>query len=163
MMAQDWQDSQKNRGPLQEEKKAKVESSLSTMMMSRSGSIDDSTSEIVAASSSALSEPDALSLVLGDMAPAAVGYPRKENLLQQARADRRKWIQKVPLPFDSVRDPDNVWMTEDRLAKVQSAPAYTRLPGATKVLSELYGMEDRTRTPEEVATRIESLVCDFYA
>jgi hypothetical protein len=129
------------------------------MMMSRSGSIDDSTNEVIAAnSSSALSEPDALSLLLGDMAPAAVGYPRKENLLQQARADRRKWIQKVPLPFASVRDPDNVWMTEDRLAKVQSTPAYSRLPAATKVLSELYGMEDRTRTPEEVATRIETLV-----
>ena len=106
----------------------------------------------------ALQEPDALSLVLGDVAPTSVAHSRKELLLQQARADRRKWIQKVPLPFASARDPHNVWLMDDRLAKVQSSLACRQLPTATKVLSELYGMSEHARTKEEIAERVESLV-----
>lgn len=106
----------------------------------------------------ALSEPDALKIVLGESQPPSVMQDRKDELLKKARADRMKWIERVPLPFASARDPNNFWTQEDRLSRIQSSPACTRLPTVTKVLSELYGMEDHTRTPKQVADRIESLV-----
>jgi hypothetical protein len=106
----------------------------------------------------ALSEPDALKIVLGESQPPSVMQDRKDELLKKARADRRKWIELVPLPFASARDPNNFWTQDDRLSRIQSSPACTRLPTVTKVLSELYGMEDHTRTPRQVADRIESLV-----
>ena len=124
-------------------------------VLSRSVSADESDIE---EPNPALQEPDALALVLGDVQPESVATSRKEYLLQQARADRRKWIQKIPLPFASARDPHNVWMMDDRLAKIQSSSACRRIPAATKVLSELYGIADHTRTKEEVAERVNSLV-----
>ena len=123
--------------------------------LSRSASIDESDA---GEPNPALQEPDALALVLGDVTPASVATSRKEYLLHQARADRRKWIQKIPLPFASARDPHNVWMMDDRLAKIQTSSACRQIPAATKVLSELYGIADHTRTKEEVAERVDLLV-----
>jgi hypothetical protein len=87
-----------------------------------------------------------------------VAHQRKKELLVKARADRRKWVQKVPLPYANPRDPNNVWSQEDRLNNLQSSLACKRLPTATKVLSELYGLENNTRTPDEVAERVDALV-----
>lgn len=106
-----------------------------------------------------MDEPDAMAIVhRGESIASVVTHERKQQLLIQARAERRKWVQKVPLPYASARDPNNVWSSEDRLYPVHSSVACKRLPTATKVLSELYGLETHTRTPEEVAQRVELLV-----
>jgi hypothetical protein len=110
----------------------------------------------------ALQEPDAMAILQKDMTAApAVSSGRKTQLLVEARAERRKWVQRVPLPYTNPRDPNNLWSLEDRLFTVQSSMACKRLPTATKVLSELYGLESNTRTPEEVAQRVDALVSDF--
>jgi hypothetical protein len=106
----------------------------------------------------ALCEPDALPIVLGESTTPSVHHDRKKELLIKARADRRKWLQLVPLPFASWKDPDNFWTSEDRLAKVHSTMASQRMPAMTKVFSELYGMEEHLRTPVWVADRLERLV-----
>jgi hypothetical protein len=108
----------------------------------------------------ALNEPDAKSIVnRGETAAApSVSVSRKMELLVQARADRRKWVQKLPLPYASQRDRNNVWSFEDRLNNVQSSLACKRLTVATKVLSELYGLETKIRTTDEVAERVNGLV-----
>jgi hypothetical protein len=107
----------------------------------------------------ALTEPDAMAIVnKGESSVPAVAHERKKELLVKARADRRKWVQKVPLPYANPRDPNNVWSLEDRLNNLQSSLACKRLPTATKVLSELYGLENNTRTPDEVAERVDALV-----
>jgi hypothetical protein len=106
----------------------------------------------------ALSEPDVMPIVLGESTTPSVHHDRKKELLIKARADRRKWVQQVPLPFASWKDPDDFWTSEDRLAKVYFTMASQRMPAMTKVFSELYGMEEHVRTPEEVADRLEALV-----
>jgi hypothetical protein len=107
----------------------------------------------------ALKEPDAMAIIQkGESTGPSVSHGRKKELLVQARSDRRKWVQKVSLPYTNPRDPNNVWSLEDRLNHVQSSLACKRLPTATKVLSELYGLESNTRTPEEVAQRVDALV-----
>lgn len=107
----------------------------------------------------ALDEPDAMAIIQkGYSTTASVSHDRKQQLLLQARADRRKWVQKVTLPYASARDPDNIWSTEDRLHPLQSSLACKRIPTVTKVLSELYGLENNFRKPEEIAQRVDSLV-----
>lgn len=108
----------------------------------------------------ALTEPDAMAIAQRQEAPSApiVSPKRKKDLLVQARKDRRKWIQQVPLPYTQARDPTNVWSLDDRLNGVQSSLACKRLSAATKVLSELYGLETNTKSAEEVAQRVEKLV-----
>ena len=112
----------------------------------------------------ALMEPDPLSIVLGDSVNQPVKNDRKQRLLLQARADRRKWVQQIPLPFAPPVDPNNFWTRDDRLAKLYSSLACRHLPAVTKVLLELYGIEENQRTPKEIADRIEKLVritCSF--
>lgn len=110
-------------------------------------------------SNPALDEPDAMTIVQkGQSSAASVTNERKHQLLLQARADRRKWAQQVPLPFCSARDPNNVWSTEDRLHSFQTSLACQRIPTVTKVLSELYGLENQLKTPEEIAQRVDGLV-----
>ena len=112
----------------------------------------------------ALKEPDAMAIVQKDEATGpTVSYGRKKDLLVQARADRRKWVQKIPLPYSKPRDPNNIWSLEDRLNHVQSSSACKRLPIATKVLSELYGLESNIRTSEEVAQRVDALVSHWVS
>ena len=106
----------------------------------------------------ALMEPDPLSIVLGDSVNQPVKNDRKQRLLLQARADRRKWVQQIPLPFAPPVDPNNFWTRDDRLAKLYSSLACRHLPAVTKVLLELYGVEENQRTPKEIADRIEKLV-----
>jgi hypothetical protein len=107
----------------------------------------------------ALEEPDAMAIVQkGHITTSSVGSDRKQQLLVQARAERRKWVQTVPLPYATARDPNDVWSTQDQLHPFQSSVACKRVPAVTKVLSELYGLENHTRTPEEVAQRVDSLV-----
>ena len=91
--------------------------------------------------------------------PTTVSVERKKDLLKKARSDRRKWIHAVPLPYrQTARDPSNVWTMDDRLSYFQSSPACQRVPTATRVLSELYGLENHSKSPKEVADRIESIV-----
>ena len=107
----------------------------------------------------ALNEPDAMKIFQkGGPNGTSVSLERKKELLVQARADRRKWVQQVPLPYTNPRDPNNIWSLEDRLNHVQSSLACKRIPTATKVLSELYGLETNIRTSEEVAQRVDELV-----
>ena len=111
----------------------------------------------------ALNEPNAKAIVNQGEAEAApsVSASRKAELLVQARADRRKWIQIVPLPYASQRDRNNVWSVEDRLNNLQSSLACKRLPVATQVLSELYGLESKIRTTDEIAERVDGIVSFF--
>lgn len=107
----------------------------------------------------ALNEPDAMAIInKGEATVNSVSFARKQELLVHARGDRRKWIQQVPMPYESPRDPNNVWSLEDRLNNVQSSAACKHIKSATLVLSELYGLESNTRTTEEVAQRIDGLV-----
>ncbi|CAJ1916223.1 unnamed protein product [Cylindrotheca closterium] len=111
----------------------------------------------------ALTEPDAMAIAQRAESSAAptVSPRRKKDLLVQSRKDRRKWIQMVPLPYTQARDPTNVWSLDDRLNGVQSSLACKRLSSATKVLSELYGLESNTKSAEEVAQRVEALIQPF--
>lgn len=110
----------------------------------------------------ALDEPDAMAIVQkGQSVSPAVSYDRKLQLLLQARADRRQWVQQVPLPYASARDPNNVWSMEDRLQPFHTSLACKRAPAITKVLSELYGLGDHMRAPEEVAQRVGTLIQPF--
>lgn len=108
----------------------------------------------------ALSEPDAMAIAQRSAATLApsVSLARKKDLLVKARKERRKWIQLVPLPYTNLRDPDNIWSFDDRLHQVQTSLACKRITSATKVLSELYGLENNIRNPEAVAERVDALV-----
>jgi hypothetical protein len=108
----------------------------------------------------ALNEPDGLAIAQRaspELAPS-VTLVRKKDLLVQARKDRRKWIQFVPLPYKNPRDPNNIWSLDDRLHQVQTSMACKRITSATKVLSELYGLENNIRNSEAVAERVDTLV-----
>eukprot|EP00980_Cylindrotheca_fusiformis_P006694 scaffold1398_cov116-Cylindrotheca_fusiformis.AAC.11 len=110
----------------------------------------------------ALTEPDAMAIAQRATTSApSVSLERKKDLLVQARKERRKWVQAVPLPYTQPRDQSNIWSLDDRLHAVQSSLACKRLSGATKILSELYGLETHTRSPEDVAERVEALVRPF--
>ena len=108
----------------------------------------------------ALTEPDAMAIAQQKTETSApsVALKRKKDLLVQARKDRRKWIQQVPLPYKQPRDPDNIWSLDDRLNAVQSSLACKRITSATKILSELYGLENNIRSSEDVAERVDELV-----
>lgn len=104
-------------------------------------------------------EPDTLSIIQkGQSMVPIVTAERKAELLQEARAQRRKWVQKIPLPYASARDPNNLWSLDDRLYPVQSSAASKRMTSATKILSELYGLERQSKTPEEIAQRVNELI-----
>eukprot|EP00934_Nitzschia_sp_Nitz4_P003827 Nitzschia sp. Nitz4//scaffold3_size479765//343825//348135//NITZ4_000144-RA/size479765-processed-gene-1.535-mRNA-1//-1//CDS//3329550890//3817//frame0 len=109
----------------------------------------------------ALEEPDALEIIekrQGAATTPAVTTERKEQLLLQARNDRRNWLFQVPLPYKKARDPNNIWSLDDRLYPVQSSLASQRLPTSTQVLSELYGLESNTHSPQEIAHRVATVV-----
>lgn len=141
-----------------EEKKAKTK-----MKKSKSSEGSNSAGEVNEPMNPALNEPDAKAIVnRGETAAApSVSVSRKKELLVQARSDRRKWIQQVPLPYATLKDPNNIWSSEDRLNNLQSSLACKRLPVATKVLSELYGLETKTRSTEAVAERVNGLIKPF--
>ena len=78
---------------------------------------------------------------------------RKEELLLQARAERKQWVRSIPLPFDpellsSKNQKANsdatyrLWSSRDGLDSFQSSLIFhdRLLHGATSVLSELYGI-----------------------
>lgn len=89
----------------------------------------------------------------------AVSVERKEELLLEARVNRLQWIHQVPLPYRKVDRPDDPWVTEAGLAKfLQTCHAAALMPSTTQILSHLYGLEDKQITPEQMTTRIESLV-----
>lgn len=82
-----------------------------------------------------------------------VTVKRKEELLLQARAERKQWIRSIPLPFDpellsSKNQKTNsdstyrLWSSRDGLDSFQSSLVFNDrlLHGATTVLSELYGI-----------------------
>lgn len=82
-----------------------------------------------------------------------VTVKRKEELLLQARAERKQWIRSIPLPFDpellsSKNQKANsdatyhLWSSRDGLDSFQSSLVFNDrlLHGATTVLSELYGI-----------------------
>jgi hypothetical protein len=107
----------------------------------------------------ALGEPDAMAILRkGSTTAPSVTHDRKQELLVKARADRRQWVRQVPLPYASARDPTNIWSTQDRLHPVQSSIVCQKMPVLTKVLSELYGLENQIRTTEFVAERVDQLV-----
>jgi hypothetical protein len=107
----------------------------------------------------ALTEPDAIAIVRrAETSAPSVSLGRKKDLLVQARKDRRKWIQTMPLPYAQPRDPTNIWSLDDRLNAVQTSLAFKRLTTATKILSELYGLETDLRSSEDVAERVDALV-----
>lgn len=118
----------------------------------------------------ALEEPDALEIIQkGQDASMArtttsVTQDRKEELLVKARGERRRWVQQVPLPYASARDPSNVWSSQDRLYPLQSSSVCQKMPVVTRVLSELYGLENQLRTADQVAERVDQLVSsgDIY-
>lgn len=109
----------------------------------------------------ALNEPDALQIAQRGSATPSVTTKRKTELLVEARKDRRKWVQRVPLPYTSPRDPNNVWSLDNRLHIVQSSLACQRMGSATKILSELYGLETNRKNAEQVAQRVEELTKPF--
>jgi hypothetical protein len=110
-------------------------------------------------SNPALKEPDVMAIVRkGSAIATSVTEDRKLELLVQARAERRQWVHQVPLPYASARDPTNIWSTHDQLYPVQSSIAIQKMPVITKVLSELYGLENHIRTPDAVAERVDQLV-----
>jgi hypothetical protein len=106
----------------------------------------------------AVKEPDAIPLITRDTTPPSVEPKRKEDLLARARADRRKWVQLVPLPFRSLRDPNDFWTLEDRLAKFKSTAACQRLPSLLPILEKLYGMDKQRLTSHELADRLQAVV-----
>lgn len=102
---------------------------------------------------------------------------RKEELLVKARAERRRWIEKVPLPYspESFRPPgstaaetfppgspgNDLWTLStssvvgdgrgDALFRIQSSVLCQKyLPSATATISELYGLP--TAKPVVAAT-----------
>ena len=130
---------------------------VSSTTETQSGTASGATS--VEPANPALDEPDAMAIVQkGQSVAAAVSYDRKLQLLLQARADRRNWVQQVPLPYASARDPNNVWSMEDQLQPFHTSLACKRAPAITKVLSELYGLESNARAPVEIAQRVGTLV-----
>lgn len=104
---------------------------------------------------------------------------RKEELLLQARAERKRWIRKVSLPYDSKQlarvvgnsgveegatgsaaaangngtsDPANqLWSSRDGLDKLQNSLICGNrfLPGTASVLSELYGISSTIDSDED--------------
>jgi len=92
-----------------------------------------------------------------------VTVKRKEELLLKARAERRRWIRTIPLPYvpdglarlsndaeEGTKDvsaaavgaTSRMWSSRDGLDKLQRSLICGNrfLPGATSVLSELYGI-----------------------
>ncbi len=101
------------------------------------------------------SKPPSSSTSLQLPAVTVVTPQRKEQLLLQARAERRNWISRVPLPYSpqaraAARGAggggdlqDDLWSRNDALYRVQSSLVCQRyLPSATRTLSELYGLND---------------------
>jgi hypothetical protein len=92
-------------------------------------------------------------------AAETVSVERKEQLLLEARVNRLQWIHRVPLPYRKAESPDDPWVQEEGLAKfLTTCHAAALMPSMTKVLSHLYGIEDQRLTPEDVSSRLESLV-----
>jgi len=76
---------------------------------------------------------------------------RKEELLLQARAERKRWVRSVPLPYDALlvtdekakQDAANRLWSREGLNNYQNSLSKFNsglLSGATSVLSELYGI-----------------------
>lgn len=132
----------------------------STPSSAADSSADEATPAPPPTNHPALDEPNAMEVIQKDVpttAPA-VSADRKQQLLSLARNERRKWVQRVPLPYKSARDPNNLWSLEDRLYPVQSSLACQKAPTTTKVLSDLYGLEANIRSPEQVAQRVQDVV-----
>ena len=118
---------------------------------SRAGSIDEfgsfdiSDDLVVSAGTVKISTSTSASSKLGEPEVATSVTPRrKEELLLEARNERLKWVQQVPLPFEKPVD-----------ANTSSFLRYTHvsqhLPTASKILQHLYGHA-------EPADRIESVL-----
>jgi len=121
--------------------------------------VDDTTLEFMASTETIPSLATEVSGLSASAPSTSVSPDRKQELLLQARADRLKWIQQVPLPYRKIVDKDDPWNQDKRLSILKASHAGTHLPTAFLVLSQLYGMEDHgTSSPTEVATRIESLL-----
>eukprot|EP00536_Pseudo-nitzschia_multiseries_P008481 jgi/Psemu1/20518/gm1.20518_g len=111
----------------------------------------------VAASSSSIASPSPKKRLV-------VTAKRKDELLLQARAERKRWVREVPLPYDSKQlaklignsgaddgtaintsAVNQLWSSRDGLEKIQNSLICGNrfLPGATTVLSELYGISSR--------------------
>ena len=88
-----------------------------------------------------------------------VSTKRKEELLLEARAERKRWIRTIPLPFDPEllllgnnnhitdgkfkEDATNrLWSSREGLDRFQSSLVFRDrlLQGTTSILSELYGI-----------------------
>lgn len=90
------------------------------------------------------------------MKRTVVTAKRKEELLLQARAERKRWIRTIPLPYNpdlllanrttdgrTKQDATNcLWSSREGLDQFQSSLVFRDrlLQGATSILSELYGI-----------------------
>mmetsp|Transcript_11512 Transcript_11512/g.33126 ORF Transcript_11512/g.33126 Transcript_11512/m.33126 type:complete len:752 (+) Transcript_11512:162-2417(+) len=122
----------------------------------------------VAASSNSIASAD-------PMQRTVVTAKRKEELLLQARAERKRWVREVPFPYDAEQlsriignsganvdgtaengitngsAVNQLWSSRDSLDKLQNSLICGNrfLPGATTVLSELYGINSTIGPDDE--------------
>lgn len=77
---------------------------------------------------------------------------RKDQLLLQARSDRLRWIQQVPLPYETKDTPDC------RFSRfLHYSHATLQLPAVANVLQHLYGQE---REHDMTADRVDALLLE---
>lgn len=134
-----------------------------------SGGAENATTEMAAPATSAVSASSSMSSFPSVPKVAVVTTKRKEELLLKARAERRHWIERVPLPYkveslsgrqisaiggvassNSQSVGNDLWAVSSvsgkttdgsSLYKVKSSVVCQKyLPTATNVISELYGL-----------------------
>jgi len=116
----------------------------------------------------ALREPDTLQLLQREMEIApSVTSERKQELLVQARAARRQWIQQVPLPYQARQEErvddtaSSIWESSPTLRLWSRSALGMKLPGSTQVLADLYGLSSGISRPEQIEDRLDQLVRPF--
>jgi len=124
---------------------------------SANASASTSTNAIASANHPSTSDP-ASSSSSSYLKRTVVTAKRKEELLREARAERKRWIRTIPLPYDpnllstnanhttdeKTKDDatNRLWSSREGLDQFQSSLVFRGrlLQGATAILSELYGI-----------------------
>jgi Vacuolar sorting protein 9 (VPS9) domain len=88
------------------------------------------------------------------LGPKSVSTHRKEELLLQARSDRLRWVQQVPLPYETINNTDTA--ETSRFGSFLRYSHVTQLvPSVRPILKHLYGNDDGYRSAEIVLTHSE--------
>lgn len=144
--------------PEEEIRKGTLEDQRKQSVDTFEGSLEDPFTSFESTEAAAVLESSTAGLTT-TAGPASVTPERKEELLLEARANRIKWIQEVPLPYrKTVANKDDPWNQDENLSNFRSSHAGTHLPTVFAVLSLLYGMQDGATVPNDVTARVESVM-----